>query len=273
MPNNRIDRVTGAARERRQPAEEPSSRLRRRPDQFVIGAKGVKRTLQSGGMRNGGPLETGLDRTLIGGAILLLAPLLLVAAPVPAIAGAIVVEVGTAFMLRAPASDEHQHLLQLLAADIAVYVMLGVAALLVPIGAAAGALTVLATAAGAAAFVINGYAMRELCRGLGHGGLGRRWRNANVAIARAGGACTIAIGAAFATDAISVDGHRYVVDTHAPASIAYAATVVVFVAMVVRLSTLVSHTRYTVRVHFENEPLRRLRRPQLRQLPGQHPGN
>jgi hypothetical protein len=224
-------------------------------------------------MRNGGPLETGLDRTLEGGAILLLAPLLLIAAPLPVIAGAIVVEVGIAFMLRAPGSEEHHHLLQLLAADVAACAALATAALIVPTNIAAGVFTVLATAAGAAAFVINGYAMRELCRGIGHGGLGRRWRRANPAITKAGVACTIAIGVAFATGAISVHDHRYVVDRLAPATVAYLVTVVAFIATVIRSSTIAANTRYTVRVHFENEPLRRLRRPQLRQLPGHRPSN
>jgi hypothetical protein len=176
-------------------------------------------------------------------------------------------------MLRAPGSDEHQHLLQLLAADVAAYAALSTAALIVPANTAAAVLTVLATAAGAAAFVINGYAMRELCRGIGHGGLGRRWRRASPAITRAGAACTVAVGVAFATGAISVRGHRYVLDRVAPPAIAYLITVVMFIAMVARESTLAANTRYTVRVHFENEPLRRLRRPELRQLPGHRPGN
>jgi hypothetical protein len=70
-----------------------------------------------------------------------------------------------------------------------------------------------------------------------------------------------------------VHGHHYAFDRYGPASLAYVATVVVFIATVVRLATLVAHTRYTLRVHFENEPLRRLRRPDMRQLRGHYPSN
>jgi hypothetical protein len=176
-------------------------------------------------------------------------------------------------MLRAPASDEHRRLLQLLAADVAAYIGLGAAALIVSGAATAGTLAVLAGAAAATAFVINGYAMQELSRGLGHGGLGRWWRHKSVAVARAGIALTAVTAIAFATGAISVRGHGYVIDRQAPATIAYVATAVLFVVMVARMWTLVAKTRYTARVHFENEPLRRLRRPELHQWPGHHPSH
>ncbi|MCU1428663.1 MAG: hypothetical protein JWL83_2663 [Actinomycetia bacterium] len=205
----------------------------------------------------GGPLETGLGRVVIGGAVHLGAPLLIIAnIPVPAVIGALIAGTAVALMLRAPASNRHRWWLRALGADLALLLALTAATLL-------GHLTAVVAfawlTAYCGAFVLYGWTMEVLARSVNDRPGARRWGRTTAHVFRASSLVLATAVAALATHDLRVVHGAYRFSSPGPASLAFLGAVALLTGLVLQWGPDTLRIQRALQSHFEAEPLRRMR--------------
>jgi len=205
----------------------------------------------------GGPLEAGLDRAVLAGAVLLGAPLLVFAnIPVPVVIGSLAGITAVGLMLRAPVSNRHRWWLRALGADLALLLVLTAATLLGHLSEPV-ALAWLVSYCGALA--LYGWTMEVLARSVSDRRGARRWGVTTATAFRASIAALAAEVGALATHDLRIVQGGYRFSATGVGGGAFLAAIALLTALVLRWGPPTLGIRRALQSHFETEPLRRLR--------------
>jgi hypothetical protein len=197
----------------------------------------------------GGPLETGLRRSVAGVLVFLFAPLLVVAnLPLPGLVGAAWLVAAVVLMLRSPSSDAFAWRLRALCAFLALWLAVTGVTLF---GRLHPYVAVLSVGAYAAVFVAYAAALAQLARDVGQGRIARAWSKAAFVVWRAGVALVGITTLAVMAKELTITGHRYDYSTEGIASLTMLTPIAVIAAVTLRRAHLFARTRLALRTCVE----------------------